>query len=569
MKMSRIMSMFSRIATACTVTKSIVRGWPLVSRRFPQNRPFGPWFLSIFAASVLSQLSVVSSHGKDAASVQIAPHSCGEVIPFVESWDEMARRGSSKLAEQSTALRIEEAPLRIPEGPDRTAAEKDAPPHAAPAGLEPVTEAPQAVGTSFIGIALQDQFSAFGGGSIPPDTMGAVGPDHFVEVINSSVAVYNRIGTRLSHVSLDSFFTASIGGTTYPRNGSFDPRVLFDRRSGRWFAITLERGSTSGTYNHVILAVSASSDPTGSWYKYLVEVGVPSGTYTYFTDYDTLGTDDNGVYVAVRIFPSTGGGSSYAKIAAMQKTPLLSGTASTVYSWTSITDMYSTPQPVHNLDAVAAGDRAWFVASSSSVYANLNYRRLIWSGGVPSLDDSASAMTTPDFSAVLNAPALGSGVAINNGDMRLQMATIRNNRLWTCRNVGLNSSGGASGADRTGCEWLELNVSGSTATLVQSGRVYDSAASDPRYYYYPSIMVSGQGHAAMGFSGSKSTEYVGAYFTGRLSGDASGTMGSIALVKAGEASYQWTDGSGRNRWGDYSYTSLDPNDDMSLWTIQE
>ena len=23
------------------------------------------------------------------------------------------------------------------------------------------------------------------------------------------------------------------------------------------------------------------------------------------------------------------------------------------------------------------------------------------------------------------------------------------------------------------------------------------------------------------------------------------------------------------RWGDYSYTSLDPSDDMSIWTIQE
>lgn len=37
----------------------------------------------------------------------------------------------------------------------------------------------------------------------------------------------------------------------------------------------------------------------------------------------------------------------------------------------------------------------------------------------------------------------------------------------------------------------------------------------------------------------------------------------------GEASYQRTDTSGRNRWGDYSYTSLDPEDDMTLWTLQE
>ena len=28
-------------------------------------------------------------------------------------------------------------------------------------------------------------------------------------------------------------------------------------------------------------------------------------------------------------------------------------------------------------------------------------------------------------------------------------------------------------------------------------------------------------------------------------------------------------GSGRNRWGDYSHTVVDPTDDTKLWTIQE
>ena len=47
---------------------------------------------------------------------------------------------------------------------------------------------------------------------------------------------------------------------------------------------------------------------------------------------------------------------------------------------------------------------------------------------------------------------------INTGDHRLLMSVIRNNRLWTSRNVGLNNAGTAAGADRTGCEWFELNV---------------------------------------------------------------------------------------------------------------
>ncbi len=462
---------------------------------------------------------------------------------------------------------VREVPLLTPEG-RRPAPAKDVFPFAA--ALEKPFEppaAPQTIGASFQAINLQDQFDDFGSGSIPPDTMGAIGPNHFVEVINSSVAVYDRGGALVSHVSLDSFFAATISGTDYPRNGSFDPRVLYDRRSGRWLATALEFGNPSGRNNHVILAVSASEDPTGAWYKYLVEVGqAQNGSITYFSDYETLGADDNGVYIGLRIFPSSG--SSFAKIAAMQKASLLSGTASTVTVFSNITDMYSTPQPAYNFDAVGASDRAWFVSSSHTVFGDVHYRRLTWSGGTPTLDSSATTLSTPAYGDPINAPADGSMTAINVGDDRLQMAVIRDGALWTCRHVGLNSSGGATSADRTGCEWLELDVSTATASLTQSGRVYDSDAS-PRYYFYPSIAVNGQGHVAMGFSGSKSSEFVGAYYTGRLASDTAGTMGTVVQIKAGEDTYQRLDGSGRNRWGDYSFTSLDPNDDMTIWTLQE
>ncbi|HSH15282.1 MAG TPA: DUF11 domain-containing protein, partial [Verrucomicrobiae bacterium] len=443
-----------------------------------------------------------------------------------------------------------------------------------PIGLwgEPVAEAPQTLSTGFAGISLLDQFNDLGVGSLPPDTMGAVGPDHFVVVINGSVAVFEKSdGTRVSHVSLDSFFTSTFDSVNYPRNGAFDPRVLFDRASGRWIASALERGEVSRADNHVILAVSQTSDPTGGWYKYLVEFGVPdTGAITHFSDYQTLGVDGNGVYLAARIFPSVG--SSTVTIAAMQKVSLLSGAPSTVTYFDGITDMYSTPQPAHNFDAVSSSDPAWFVSTSRFLNdGDIYYRKLTWSGGVPSLDGSAASINSSSIADPILAPASGSTTDVSVGDVRLLMAVIRDQRLWTSRNVGVNSSGTSSSADRTGCEWFEIDVNSGSPTIVQSGRVYDSAASNPRFYYFPAIMVNGQGHAAMGFSGSKGDEFVGAYFTGRLVNHASGTMGVIELLKAGEASYTRVDGATppRNRWGDYSYTTLDPADDMTLWTIQE
>src|SRR4029078_9668115 len=90
--------------------------------------------------------------------------------------------------------------------------------------------------TGFAGISLTDEFKNFGGGAIPPDTTGAIVPMRFFEVINGGAAVYNRsTGARLSLVTMDTFF--SIAGGVFPHQGSFDPRLLFDRRSGHWFAV--------------------------------------------------------------------------------------------------------------------------------------------------------------------------------------------------------------------------------------------------------------------------------------------------------------------------------------------
>jgi hypothetical protein len=92
------------------------------------------------------------------------------------------------------------------------------------------------------------------------------------------------------------------------------------------------------------------------------------------------------------------------------------------------------------------------------------------------------------------------------------------------------------------------------------GRVYDTATSTPYYYYYPSVAVNSSGDMAMGFSGSKSTEHIGAFFSGRR---ASGSVPSKpVLLQAGRDYFDQT------RFGDYSYTSPDPSD-ASFWSIQQ
>ncbi len=83
------------------------------------------------------------------------------------------------------------------------------------------------------------------GGAYPPDTMGAVGPDHFLTVLNSStsgggVAVYDKhTCQRLTPVTATPQFlqvTVPSGqyAGTYAAFG--DPEVIYDQGSHRWIA---------------------------------------------------------------------------------------------------------------------------------------------------------------------------------------------------------------------------------------------------------------------------------------------------------------------------------------------
>jgi len=149
----------------------------------------------------------------------------------------------------------------------------------------------------------------------PPDTMGAVGPSHFVVLLNTGAAVYDKYtGARITPTpptSLIEFFRLTISSGpyagTYPTGSSFDPRIVYDLASQRWIACAGDGGEGVGSLN-VLLAVSKTSNPVGSggstwvadnWTKYLVPTA-PCSPHE-----DRLGVDSNGIYITVQI---SGGG---------------------------------------------------------------------------------------------------------------------------------------------------------------------------------------------------------------------------------------------------------------------
>src|SRR5947207_2810686 len=127
-------------------------------------------------------------------------------------------------------------------------------------------------------------------GFIPPDTMGAVSEAHIVELINGRYSVYRKDdGALLQTTSLDEFWTS--GGATI-RGYSFDPRILWDKSSGRWFAAGVDN---AGAANDILIAVSKSGDPTSGWNAFTIDSDPDD---LLWADFPTLGMNTDGLVVS-------------------------------------------------------------------------------------------------------------------------------------------------------------------------------------------------------------------------------------------------------------------------------
>ncbi len=119
----------------------------------------------------------------------------------------------------------------------------------------------QTIGLNFTGSSLAQS------GFRPPDTMGSVGPDHIVEMINGRYAVYDKLtGTQLTASSLNGFWAAA--GAPHAGNFAFDPRVQFDPFANRFYASSVDN---SRGPNNILFAVSNTDNPLAGWTGFSVD----------------------------------------------------------------------------------------------------------------------------------------------------------------------------------------------------------------------------------------------------------------------------------------------------------
>jgi hypothetical protein len=422
---------------------------------------------------------------------------------------------------------------------------------------------PQTLGTSFTGATIADT-----PGFVPPDTMGAVGPTQYLVTVNGRFRSFSKttgLADGALNIDPDVFFSSVRSDVTS------DPRVRYDRLSGRWFISMID---VNGTNNRILLAVSSGSTIASAssftFFDIPSDSTGPARTSSDFADYDTLGIDAKALYIGTNVFGTTGfkGTDGYV----IRKSSVLGAGPIVVTVFRNLAlatgDGPFTPQGVDNVDPNAT--EGSFIGVSTAFFGELVLRRVADPGGTPSISSNIP-ITVPTTAFPVAAPQTGSAKKLDPLDDRLFAATFRDGSLWTAHNIGVNGSGVASSPTRTAVRWYELTgiPTGQTPSIVQSGTIFDGAATNPRFFFIPSVMVSGQGHAAYGFSTSGGAEHPNTATVGRLAGDTLGTVGTTQLYTSSTSTYGPQANSTIQRWGDYSFTSLDPVDDMTMWTVQE
>ncbi len=146
---------------------------------------------------------------------------------------------------------------------------------------------------SFDGLSSNDNAAVLGFRVIPPDTIGDIGPNHYVQAVNTLFRVYNKKGAPLTPpLALSSLFEP-LGTACAVRNDG-DPIVLYDTLSDRWLISQFCKATPPFRQ---MIAISKTGDPTGEFYIY--EFVMPN---VKLNDYPKFGFWHDALYMSTDEF---------------------------------------------------------------------------------------------------------------------------------------------------------------------------------------------------------------------------------------------------------------------------
>ncbi len=436
------------------------------------------------------------------------------------------------------------------------------------------------IGQNFHGSALFTNSQ-----SLPADPNGAIGPNHFMEFINGTVAVYNKTnGVSVQRKSNESFWTDA-GVAISPDADVTDPRVIYDPTVQRWFASQVDFNAAAAASgqdptleaNNFLFAVSDSSDPRGPWHGFKFPADPDYGT---FADFPTLGVDADAVYISGDMFQGEENPVGASLVSIPKADLLLSTPVITNRTWFGVMDHSERGeilQPAICFDGscsgkvLAMGD----IGSDSDPHSNIVMSVVQNAAGPGATLSSATSINVSPYSVPFDfemgyplftavQPDGTSTLQVNDARLSAKVYGV-GGVLYAVHNTEFNG--------RIAIRWYRIDAA--AQTLLESGTIADPNLD----LYFPSIAANANGVVVIAYnaSGSGIGTYISSYALAGATANGVTTFGSPVLLKAGAVSYHDLNEIlaellelpvAYSRWGDYSAISVDPSDPSHFWIIQ-
>jgi hypothetical protein len=419
--------------------------------------------------------------------------------------------------------------------------------------------------------------------AVVPDSNVAVGPTQFVQFVNRSFAVFDKsTGAKAYGPASGNTLWQALGAPCDAQTNS-DEIVQFDKVAGVW--VMLMPAWTNP--DQLCVAVSNTADAANTtWNLYVYPVPAD-----LFDDYPKLAVWPDSYYVSY----NQGDDNVFvgAAACALDRGAMLTGAAApTMQCFTNIPTSYGALLP-GDLDGATpppAGSPEYFLNfDGNDASLDLWQFHVDWTTpanswfGTSSTNSSPTNIPVAAFTEACGETA--TELLYTTGACIPQIGTTQKldsygDRLMyrlAYRNFGIgNGNGGyedlvvnhtvtlGTSSSQTGVRWYELQNAGTGFGLYQQG----TYAPDSSYRWMGSIAMDHNGDIALGYSVSSATMSPSIRYTGRVPGDALGTMESeIDILSAASVAHGSQTTS--YRWADYSGMSIDPTDDCTFFYTTE
>ena len=453
---------------------------------------------------------------------------------------------------------------------------------------------PQALPTptvSFDGISSADTGS-IGQNYLPPDTNGAAGPNHYVQVVNVAFRVWNKSGSPLTNVAALASLFSPLGSPCGSEDDG-DPIVIYDQLADRW--IISEFCVDVTVPNHQLIAVSKTGDPTGAYYLY--DFVMPNDK---FNDYPKFGVWPDAYYMTDNQFNQAGTTFLQSGVFAFDRAKMLAGDPTAGYVYFDTATLFppstgntgpdgiggllpacldglmppaiGTPCPFAYFQAGEFGDpgdrlRIFDFHVDFSAPANSTFTERT---GSPLTVAAFDPVTVPNSRNVIPQPAPSNSSNYLDAINDRLMFRLAYRNLGTSESLITNHTVNAATnpSYRAGVRFYQLTRSSPNAAFtIAEQQTWAGLTGDTAHRWMGSGAMNYLGDIAVGYSVSSSTVFPSIRYAAKLHTDPAGSglaQGEQTII-TGSGSQTHTSG----RWGDYSDMTIDPADDCSFWYTQE